>query len=70
MSKRADPRSKADRFALIAANVLGPNRDAAAFLRIVEKHDPDLVLTLESDAWWEAALEPLERTRPHTIRCR
>jgi len=68
MSKRADPRSKADRFALIAANVLGPNRDAAAFLRIVEQHDPDLVLTLESDAWWEAALEPLERTRPHTIK--
>ncbi|MBK8583208.1 MAG: endonuclease/exonuclease/phosphatase family protein [Flavobacteriales bacterium] len=32
------------------------------FLRIVEQHDPDLVLTLESDAWWENALEPLERS--------
>ena len=68
MSKRMEPKAKADRFALIAANVLGTNRDASAFLRIVERYDPDLVLTLESDAWWESALEPLERTRPHTVK--
>ncbi|MBK7298920.1 MAG: endonuclease/exonuclease/phosphatase family protein [Flavobacteriales bacterium] len=68
MSIRGVPKSEQDRLSLIAANVLGPNRDVAAFLRVVEQHDPDLVLTLESDAWWEAALEPLERTRPHTIK--
>jgi endonuclease/exonuclease/phosphatase (EEP) superfamily protein YafD len=68
MSKRAEPRADADRLTLIAANVLGTNRDAGAFLRIVEQHDPDLVLTLESDAWWENALEPLERSRPHAIK--
>lgn len=68
MAKKGVARVPEERISLITANVLGTNRQAEKFLCIVEKHDPDLVLTLESDLWWEAALAPLERDRPFTVK--
>ncbi|HEV2149432.1 MAG TPA: endonuclease/exonuclease/phosphatase family protein [Longimicrobiaceae bacterium] len=52
---------------LLICNVLMENRDHARFLRTVRKHDPDVVLALETDAAWVRALEPLARTHPHTV---
>lgn len=53
---------------LLVANVLMSNRESAAFLDIVHDHDPDVILTVETDAWWEAALRPLEAAYPHTLK--
>ncbi|WP_407657967.1 hypothetical protein [Marinobacter orientalis] len=34
------------------------NRESEALLAIVRKYDPDLILTVETDRWWEEALRP------------
>lgn len=44
------------------------NREAEAFLDIVRKYDPDVILTVETDRWWEEALRTLEEKYPHTIK--
>lgn len=45
---------------LITSNVLTPNRRSDLLLATVRKYQPDIVLTLESDKWWEEQLTPLE----------
>lgn len=53
---------------LLVANVLMENRKSQAFLDIVREYDPDVVLTVETDQWWEEALRPLEEKYPHTLK--
>lgn len=55
-------------FSLLVSNVLMTNRRADALLEIIRAADPDVVLTLEPDAWWEEQLRPLERTHPYTLK--
>lgn len=58
-----------DRIRIMTANVLKPNRDAGRLLALVRDFAPQVLVTLESDAWWESALSELERDYPYTIRC-
>ncbi|MDI5891546.1 endonuclease/exonuclease/phosphatase family protein [Halomonas sp. LR5S20] len=53
---------------LLVANVLMENRKSQAFLDIVREYDPDVVLSLETDQWWEEALRPLEEKYPYTLK--
>ena len=53
---------------VLVANVLMENRDADRFLAVVRRFDPDLVLVLEPDARWEAALRPLDAAYPYTAK--
>lgn len=55
-------------FTLLVANVRVSNRDAGPLWQLIDTHDPDLVLTLETDAWWAAELEDLEDTYPHVVK--
>ncbi|HSP25449.1 MAG TPA: endonuclease/exonuclease/phosphatase family protein [Saliniramus sp.] len=55
------------RVTLLVANVLIENRNAAPLLALVERVSPDLVLLMETDAWWDARLAPLKETYPHEI---
>ncbi len=59
----------AGRLSILAANVLMSNRDADRLLSLVALHRPDLVVTLESDAWWQQRLETLRPDYPHTLQC-
>lgn len=68
MARKGTPRDKQRRLSLLVANVLGPNRDAHLLLRLIERYDPDIILTLESNTWWEQALASVQRTRPHAIK--
>ncbi|MBO6576875.1 MAG: endonuclease/exonuclease/phosphatase family protein [Rhodothermales bacterium] len=54
---------------IINANVLTPNRNAAKLLAIVRERNPDILVTLESDSWWESQLDALQEAYAHTIRC-
>jgi endonuclease/exonuclease/phosphatase (EEP) superfamily protein YafD len=54
---------------IMTANVLTPNRNAKALIELVRENGPDIVVTLESDGWWQAQLETLETDYPHTIKC-
>lgn len=53
---------------LLVANVLMGNRKSDAFLEIVRQYDPDVILTVETDDWWEGALRSLEDEYPHTLK--
>jgi endonuclease/exonuclease/phosphatase (EEP) superfamily protein YafD len=53
----------------MTANVLTPNRNAQALLDLVREHRPDVLVTLESDHWWQERLDRLENDYPHTIKC-
>lgn len=53
---------------LLVANVLIDNRESEAFLDIVREYNPDVILTVEADAWWENALSPLEEDYPYTLK--
>ena len=54
---------------IIAVNVLTPNRRAPELLAMIRQHQPDIVLTLESDHWWQTQLDVLEADYPYTIKC-
>ena len=54
---------------IITSNVLKPNRNAKALIELVNKHQADILVTLESDKWWEKQLEVLELDMPFTVKC-
>ncbi|KMO31615.1 endonuclease/exonuclease/phosphatase family protein [Methylobacterium aquaticum] len=53
--------------AILIANVLQSNRAYDRLLAAVERTDPDLILTLETDAGWRDALSPLRAHYPHGV---
>lgn len=55
-------------FSLAVANIYMHNRQAEDFLQIIEENNPDLVLAIEPDAWWEKALQPLNERYPHGMK--
>ncbi|QFU01420.1 hypothetical protein FIU83_07175 [Halomonas sp. THAF5a] len=67
--KRAEPGQEARCLTLLIANVLTPNRHAETLVDLIHTHRPDLVLTLESDGWWQAQLDAaLASAWPHAVR--
>ncbi len=46
---------------LLMVNVLMTNREVGRLAALVEQHRPDVVLAVETDAWWHEQLAPLER---------
>lgn len=54
-------------FTLLSANVLMENRDVAAFLAMVDRYDPDLLLVIEPNDWWIEQLQPLRAHYPQQI---
>lgn len=54
---------------VMASNVLTSNRNAQGLIDLVQKHGPDVLVTLETDAWWQQQLQPLEAEYPHRIAC-
>ncbi len=52
---------------LLSSNVLTPNRRSGDLIALVNQYQPDLVLTLETDTWWQTALEPLEADYPYRV---
>lgn len=56
------------RLRVLAANVLMDNREAGRFLALVEAADPDLVLAVETDGWWDAQLRALDAAYPFSVK--
>lgn len=62
----ADP---ASRVRILASNVLTPNRNAEALLRLVREEQPDVLVAVETDAWWQERLDTLAPDYPHALKC-
>lgn len=58
-----------ERLKIIVANVFTPNRRTDIVLAMAKKHDPDVLVLVETDRWWEAQLAELKQTHPHTLKC-
>lgn len=54
---------------IMTANVLTTNRNADALIKLVRTHCPDVLVTLESDQWWQEQLDALSQTMPYSIKC-
>lgn len=54
---------------LLIANVLMPNHRTERLIEMIKHHQPDIVLTLESDQWWQDQLDPvLAENWPHSVK--
>jgi endonuclease/exonuclease/phosphatase (EEP) superfamily protein YafD len=53
---------------LLVANVLMSNRNDTGFRQLIAKEQPDLLLVLEPDRWWEERLRPLKADFPYSLQ--
>ncbi|WP_435234386.1 endonuclease/exonuclease/phosphatase family protein [Psychromonas sp. PT13] len=52
---------------IMTSNVLMPNHTATKLLALVNQHQPDVLITLETDNWWETALRPVHIDYPYRV---
>jgi len=64
-SARSDPARK---LRVLVANVLVQNREAGKLVELIRRSAPDLVLTLEPDAFWARELAVLEPEYPFSLK--
>lgn len=67
--RAADCPDEQRRLRIITSNVLGTNRDASVLLHLVRTREPDLLVTLETDDWWQGQLDTLLADMPYSIKC-
>ena len=63
-TRRDAPRT----LSILMANVRQGNRRIDRFLAQVDARDPDIVLTLETDGWWDQGLTALAARYPYVVR--
>lgn len=59
----------ANRLAIMTANVLTPNRHAEKLISLVKQYKPDVLVTLETDLWWQKQLSVIEDDYPFRMSC-
>jgi endonuclease/exonuclease/phosphatase (EEP) superfamily protein YafD len=57
------------RIRIMIANVLMSNRNASGLLAIIKEAEPDVLVTVETDQWWEGQLAVIESDYRHTLKC-
>ncbi|MFT2092252.1 endonuclease/exonuclease/phosphatase family protein [Paraglaciecola sp. 2405UD69-4] len=60
---------KEKQLSILTSNVLMTNKDAHKLIALAKKYQPDVLVTLESNLWWEQQLSCLEEDMPNTIKC-
>ncbi len=64
---RAGAADRAPRLRLLVVNVLMDNRTAEPLRQLVHATQPDVLLAMETDAWWAGALRPLQARYPYRV---
>lgn len=67
--KKAGCSSFENQISILTTNVLTSNKNADLLIQLVRQHKPDVLVTLESDQWWEQQLAVLEVDMPHSVKC-
>ena len=57
------------KLSILTSNVLASNRQVDALLKLVSEYAPDVLVTLESDKWWQQHLDTLEVDMPYSMKC-
>ncbi|MEX0684970.1 MAG: endonuclease/exonuclease/phosphatase family protein [Balneolales bacterium] len=55
-------------FTLFFANVLMENRESDRLKAIIHDIDPDIILVVETDLWWQESLKDFENSYPYTVK--
>ncbi len=63
----AQARDSTGRVRVMLVNVLITNRQDARLRQVVEAARPDVLLAMETDAWWVRALQPLGANYPYRV---
>jgi len=58
-----------NRIRIMVANVLITNKNVDKLLTLIHENDPDIMVTLETNIWWQKKLDVLEDVYPFTIKC-
>lgn len=61
--------SQTSTISIITTNVLMSNRNVRKLLDLVNLYQPDILVTLESNGWWQSHLDQLEGDYPYSIKC-
>ena len=64
---RSDQLDTQKQISIIVSNVLTPNTQYHLLLSQIQKHQPDLVLTLETDQTWQNELAVIEADYPYRV---
>ena len=59
---------KGSTLTLLLANVKMDNRNSALLREIIVKADPDIILAVEADKWWQRELGGFAKTHPFIVR--
>lgn len=57
------------RIKVLVSNVLTPNCHAEKLIALVNREQPDIVVAVETDLWWQKQLAGLETDYPWVVRC-
>lgn len=66
--KKVDASAGGESLSILTVNVLMTNRNTGRLLELIRQHRPDLLVALETDQYWQDALDTLDGY-PHTIKC-
>jgi endonuclease/exonuclease/phosphatase (EEP) superfamily protein YafD len=55
----------ADELSVLVANVLMENRDGGRLMALIRDRSPDVILAVETDAWWVDRFRAFESSHPH-----
>jgi len=58
-----------DQLKLLAVNVLQTNRRAADLIKLIHHEQPDFIVAVETDSWWQAQLDQALPDYPHRHAC-
>lgn len=67
--KAVGPATDPNTVRLLTANVYQENTNTHDVLKLIQKHQPDIVLLLETNDAWKRAMQSIETDYPHQIMC-
>ena len=67
--KTAQEKNPQDAVTIMNVNVLASNRNSSKLIELIQQYQPDLLVTLESNQWWQEQLDTLKDEYPYTIKC-
>lgn len=53
---------------MLIANVYQDNRQSNDYHELIRRCDPDLILMVETNKWWEEQLSPISKDYPHQLK--